>query len=98
MIVQRFLLLCAVMVGLTGCATVKNGRYQMVEVTSNPAGADVTIACGMEPQAAVVTPATIRISRRAQPCTLTVNSDGHQPQTVSFERKTSRLFWYNLLW
>ncbi len=77
-----------------GCATVQNGRQQEVPVDSDPAGAAVVIHCG-RPQRAAVTPTTVRLPRRADPCSLTLTRPGFQPETVAFDSVPSRWVWAN---
>jgi hypothetical protein len=77
-----------------GCATVQNGRHQDIRVDSDPAGATVEIRCG-KPQPAVVTPATVRLPRRVEECSLLLTRPGFQPETVAFESTPSRWFWAN---
>jgi hypothetical protein len=93
----RFFPLVLVVLAVSGCATMKNGRYQAVDVTSTPSGAAVTVQCGASSEG-LVTPATVRLSRRAQPCALTFTTAGYQSQTVTLERRVSRAFWFNLAW
>ncbi len=77
-----------------GCATVQNGRYQEVRVVSDPAGADVEVRCG-KVQAAAVTPATVRLPRRVEECSLVLTHDGFHPETVVFESGPDGWFWAN---
>jgi hypothetical protein len=84
----------AVVIFTQGCATVHNGRHQEISVVSDPAGASVEVRCG-KPQPAAVTPATVRLPRRAEPCSLIVTRPGFQSETVVFESSPSRWFWAN---
>ncbi|HYK03044.1 MAG TPA: hypothetical protein VE974_14885 [Thermoanaerobaculia bacterium] len=77
-----------------GCATLHNGRHQEIEVVSDPAGADVEVRCG-KPQAAAVTPATVRLPRRVEQCSLVLTRAGFQPETVVFESGSSVWLWAN---
>ena len=76
------------------CATVHNGRYQEISVVSDPAGADVEVRCG-KAQPAAVTPATVRLPRRVEQCSLVLTRSGFQPETVVFESSPSGWFWAN---
>ena len=91
---MNFRILIAVVVFTQACATVHNGRYQEIRVVSDPAGADVEIRCG-KPQPAVVTPATVRLPRRVDECSLVLSRDGFQSETVVFDSYPSGWFWGN---
>lgn len=91
---MNFRVLIAVVVFTQACATVHNGRYQEVRVVSDPAGADVEVRCG-KPQPAVVTPATVRLPRRVEECSLVLSRDGFQPETVVFDSSPSGWVWGN---
>lgn len=86
--------LLAVVMFTQACATVQNGRHQEVRVESDPAGAAVEVRCG-KPQPAAVTPATVRLPRRADPCSLTLTRPGFQSETVVFDSVPSRWVWAN---
>ena len=77
-----------------GCATVQNGRHQELKVDSDPAGATVEVRCG-KPQPAAVTPATVRLPRRADPCSLILTLPGFDSETVMFDSVPSRWVWAN---
>ncbi len=78
-----------------GCATVHNGRYQEIPVITDPAGANVEVRCG-KLQAPAVTPATIRLPRRVEQCSLVLTRAGFHSETVVFDSSPSRWFWANL--
>ena len=69
---------------MSGCATVKNGRFQDVLVVSDPPGA--TLALNGQPVGA--TPATIRVRRRAD-VQLQLQMPGYQSTTVRVPRRGS---------
>jgi len=77
-----------------GCATVHHGRFQEITVVSDPAGASVEVRCG-KTQPAVVTPATVRLPRRAEQCSLVLTRPGFQSETVVFDSKPSVWVWAN---
>ncbi len=91
---MNFRIVIAVVVLAQGCATVHNGRHQEIPVLTDPAGASVEVHCG-KPQAPVVTPATIRLPRRVEECSLVLTRDGFRSETVVFESAPSRWFWAN---
>ena len=74
----------------SGCATAINGRYESVPVDSFPRGADIEVACGSSPQHPGVTPATVKLERRASECRLILSKHGYDPQEIVFEKQTSR--------
>jgi hypothetical protein len=81
----------------SGCATIVVGPSQSLPITSDPSGAVVDLRCaGAEPQAAV-TPAKLRLSRKATECTVSVTTAGHYPVELSLERQRSGWFWVNLV-
>ncbi len=84
----------AVVILMQGCATVHNGRHQEISVVTDPAGADVEVRCG-KPQPAVVTPATVRLPRRVDQCSLVLTRSGFQSETVVFDSSPSGWLWAN---
>jgi hypothetical protein len=87
-------ILVAVVILTQGCATVHHGRHQEIEVVTDPEGAGVEIRCG-KPQPAAVTPATVRLPRRAEHCSLILTRSGFQSETVVFESSPSGWLWGN---
>lgn len=83
-----------VVIFLQGCATLHHGRHQEVSVVSDPAGATVEVHCG-KPQPPAVTPATIRLPRRVEECSLTLTRPGFQSETVVLNSGASGWFWAN---
>ena len=77
-----------------GCATVQNGRHQEIPVVTDPAGANVEVRCG-KTQPPAVTPATIRLPRRVEECSLILTRPGFRSETVMFESTPSGWFWAN---
>lgn len=90
------MMLVALLMLTQGCATVQNGRHQEVRVVTDPAGAGVEVRCG-KPQPAAVTPATVRLPRRVEECSLVLTLAGFQSETVVFEASPSRWFWANFV-
>jgi hypothetical protein len=86
--------LVAVVMFAQGCATVQDGRYQEIRVVSDPAGASVEVHCG-KAQPAAMTPATVRVPRRADACSLVLTRDGFQPETVVFDSVPNGWIWAN---
>lgn len=87
-------ILVAVVILAQGCATAHNGRHQEIEVVTDPAGAVVEVRCG-KPQPAAVTPAIVRLPRRADECSLVLTHTGFRPETVVFTSGHSAWVWGN---
>jgi hypothetical protein len=87
-------LLAAAVLFTQGCATVHNGRHQEISVVTDPAGATVDVRCG-KPQPAAVTPATVRLPRRVDECSLILTLAGFQSETVVFDSSPSGWVWGN---
>jgi hypothetical protein len=88
-------ILVALVIFTQGCATLHNGRHQEIMVVTDPAGATVEIHCG-KAQPAAVTPATIRLPRRVEECSIVLTHAGFRSETVVFDSSTSRWAWANL--
>jgi hypothetical protein len=86
--------LVAVVILTQGCATVHNGRHQEISVVTDPAGATVDVRCG-KVQPAAVTPATVRLPRRVEECSLILTRPGFLPETVVFDSSPSAWVWGN---
>ncbi|HYI13391.1 MAG TPA: hypothetical protein VEK57_30370 [Thermoanaerobaculia bacterium] len=84
----------AVVLFTQGCATVHNGRHQEITVVSDPAGANVEVRCG-KTQPAAVTPATVRLPRRVEQCSLILTRPGFHDETVVFDSVPSVWVWAN---
>lgn len=69
----------------TGCATVQHGVSQQIHVTSEPAGATITI----ESKVVGVTPAEIRLRRGDAGVIIHLDKDGFQPLDIPMKRKVS---------
>jgi hypothetical protein len=87
--------LVAVVILTQGCATLHNGRHQEISVVTDPAGATVEVRCGKQ-QPAAVTPATVRLPRRVEQCSLILTRPGFHPETVVFDSSPSGWVWGNL--
>ena len=77
-----------------GCATLHNGRHQEIRVVTDPPGATVDVRCGKQ-QPAAVTPATVRLPRRVEQCSLMLTRPGFHPETVVFVSSPSGWVWGN---
>ncbi|HEX9500290.1 MAG TPA: hypothetical protein VGA10_01425 [Thermoanaerobaculia bacterium] len=74
---------------LAGCATVINDQKETIAVSSEPAGAVVTVNCGSSVMYGGLTPASILIERTADPCAFTIAKDGFGEKRVELTRQTS---------
>ncbi|HEX5718614.1 MAG TPA: hypothetical protein VF179_20810 [Thermoanaerobaculia bacterium] len=84
----------AVAILTQGCATLHNGRHQEIRVVTDPAGATVDVRCGKQ-QPAAVTPATVRLPRRVEQCSLILTRPGFHSETVVFDSSPSGWAWGN---
>src|SRR6266545_4302459 len=84
----------AVVILTQGCATLHNGRHQEIRVVTDPAGATVEVRCG-KLQPAAVTPATVRLPRRVEQCSLILSRPGFHSETVVFDSSPSGWVWGN---
>jgi len=92
----KSLLLCSVVFWVssaTGCATIVSGTTKEITVTSNPAGARVTVDGG---STQITTPGKIILKRDSRHV-LTFAMDGCEPQTVTIEKKLNGWVFGNLL-
>jgi len=73
-----------------GCASMVNGRFQNVPVTSAPAHAAIALKCpGEEERHAGYTPATVTLRRGAEGCRITLTKLGYYDETIRFQRVPS---------
>ena len=84
----------AVVILMQGCATLHHGRHQEIRVVTDPAGATVEVLCG-KVQPAAVTPATVRLPRRVEQCSLILSRPGFHSETVVFDSSPSGWVWAN---
>jgi len=88
----RFLAML-LLVPLPGCATVFNGTSEEILITSTPRGATVTV----DDSVVGKTPITVAM-RRTRNHTAKFELEGYVPTSTTMRRRTSGLFWLNLLW
>ncbi len=79
------------------CASVLNGRSEIISVDSAPQGAEATLSCGVSRVGSVVTPAKFTIARNAGDCTLTVSKHGFTEQSASIEQGVNPMYWANFV-
>jgi hypothetical protein len=85
---MRRALILALILTQTACATAVNGRYQSMVVDSQPAGARVELDdCGRAAPVSVITPAVVKVARRATNCKLTFSMEDREPRTVTLKRR-----------
>ena len=87
---MRTALLVLALLVTTGCATVVNRSSQRVPITSEPAGAVVSVDCGNAPLYGGTTPTTIEVPRIAEACSITVAKDGYAEEHIDLQRQRSR--------
>lgn len=79
------LVVCGLMVGLGGCATLTRGTQDEVAVVSDPPGARVATSVGA---GCAATPCSLTVARDAV-FTVTVAKDGYATQTVAVTTRLS---------
>src|SRR5688572_8705355 len=82
----------ALLLALSGCATIVRGTSQNITFASTPPGAAIKIG---EAQYGV-TPATVKIPRRRD-TGITLEAPGYPPVTRPLNRKVNPWFWGNFL-
>ena len=87
-----FALTCMALVSLCGCATILNGTSQKIPVSSEPAGATVTV----DSNNVYTTPVKLRLERRRDH-TLVFTKDGFDTQTVNVMHVLSEVVCGNTL-
>lgn len=70
----------------SGCASMRNGRTQMVEVSSVPAGARVVV----DGESRGVTPTVLELPRKARQIEIGMELDGYAGERVVLSRRASR--------
>lgn len=81
------------LLAVSGCATVVNGRTEPLGLSSNPAGAEVSIDNGVMK---VVTPTTVEL-KRDENHSFVFHKDGYQDSSATVTSGTSGWVWGNLL-
>jgi hypothetical protein len=72
------------------CATVNDGTYQRIAVSTEPSGASIAVDCGSAAHhVRKTTPATIKVPRRADPCKLLVTKEGYENESIALKRVVS---------
>jgi hypothetical protein len=90
----------AFVLAASGCSSMVNGTRQAIPVNTTPAGANVLVHCGTTRNAIaepVVTPSTVELRRRTQPCLITLQKEGYEDTSIVFARKVSGWVWGNLV-
>ena len=78
---------------ISGCATVVNGRTEPLGLSSNPAGAEVSIDGGVMK---VMTPTSVEL-KRDENHSFVFHKDGYQDSSATVTSGTSGWVWGNLL-
>lgn len=89
---KKFLSLILAAGMLSSCASVINGRTQDVGISSNPAGATVTVD-GINKG---VTPCNLLLKRN-ESHTITIEKEGYQPASATVSKGVSGWIWGNVL-
>jgi hypothetical protein len=76
-----------------GCASIVHQTTQQIPVSSEPAGAAVTVACGdVSNDPKLVTPTVVTVHRKPARCSIALAKDGYAPARVELRREMSG--WY----
>jgi len=103
MIKMKFVLMSLVVLAATGCATIFNGRTQVVQFVSTPDNANVVISNRAgERIHSVVTPATVPLKRssgffNSERYTAVVTKAGFKPQIITVQGKVNNWYFANLM-
>jgi hypothetical protein len=95
--VNRFLASLSTAILLSSCASIRNGRDEVITVDSDPSGANATIKCANNVSASGTTPARLTISRKADGCRVDVEKSGMKTQTIQLERGFDSAYWSNFI-
>lgn len=80
------------------CGTIVHQTTQFIPVTSEPAGAAVTVACGeVENAANLVTPARVEVHRKPDFCIISLEKQGYEREDVRLGKTMSPLYIGNIL-
>lgn len=81
-----------------GCASIVHQTTQQVPVKSEPAGAEITVACGdvfNDPK--LLTPAVVTVHRKPDHCVIGLSKAGYQHQDVVLKKGLSGWYVGNVL-
>lgn len=73
-------------VSLSACATVTRGPNTVLQVDSDPGGAQVKTSNNM---ACDTTPCALKMARKSENVVVTVSKDGYKPVSVTLQTKVS---------
>ena len=80
------------------CGSIVHQTTQQVRVTSEPAGAAVTVACGdVNNDPKLVTPAVVTLHRKPKYCGIKLNKDGYAEKELQFGRQMSGWYLGNII-
>lgn len=89
---KKFLSLCAVAALLSSCGTIINGKNQDIGVSSNPAGATVTV----DGRNMGETPCNLQLNR-GNSHSIVLSKEGYQSASATLSKSVSGWTWGNLL-
>jgi hypothetical protein len=89
---------CLLAVFTVNCGSIVHQTTQQVRVSSEPAGAAVTVACGdVHNDPKLVTPAVVTLHRKPEYCGVKLNKEGYAEKELKFGRKMSGWYLGNVL-
>ena len=81
-----------------GCASIAHQTTQQIPVSSEPAGAEVAVACGdVHNDARLTTPTVVTVHRKPRHCLITLKKEGYRPAEMKLARQMSSWYLGNLL-
>jgi hypothetical protein len=87
------LVTCLIAILTMNCGTIVHQTTQQVHVTSEPAGAAVTVQCGdVNNDPKLLTPAVVTLHRKPEYCSIKLNKEGYAEKELKFGRQMSG--WY----
>ncbi len=81
------------LVAFAGCASIVHQTTQQIPVTSQPAGAALTVSCGdVHNDPKLVTPAVVTVHRKPVHCAISLTKPGYRTTEIALTRSMSA--WY----
>jgi len=78
-----------------GCQVIRHGKWQTIEVHSDPPGADVRV----EPIGTfTVTPGSVAVPRKSQGAAIRIEKEGYELQRIMLKRSKAPGNWRNIVW
>jgi hypothetical protein len=90
---KRSAVVCVIALLTMNCGSIIHQTTQQVHLSSEPAGAAITVACGdINNDPKLVTPAVVTLHRKPSYCGIKLNKEGYAEKELKFGRQMSG--WY----